>query len=172
MQHALIFWPLHLLVLRAMAMSCPVRLCAIEDGRHRHPDLHREGVRWYSDRYPHRCRGIDVVVLEWPGSCWVRVRFSCSCWLCTVTSIPSLGAGATIGGPVAHCFARGLHVSLRRGSSKPRGSGAFDDVVGLGRGVEMSSEVLISPETSSQGSGGMEFVICTVSNWHVVRAFR
>jgi hypothetical protein len=35
---------------------------------------------------------------------------------------------------------------------------------GLGRGVEMSSEVLISPETSLQGSGGMEFVICTVSN--------
>jgi hypothetical protein len=52
MQQTLIFWPLHLLVLRDVAMPCPVRLCAIEDGRHRHLDLHREGVRWYSDHYP------------------------------------------------------------------------------------------------------------------------
>jgi hypothetical protein len=44
-QHALIFWPLHLLVLRDVVLSCPVRLCAIEDGRHGRPDLHREGVR-------------------------------------------------------------------------------------------------------------------------------
>jgi hypothetical protein len=35
----------------------------------------------------------------------------------------------------------------------------------------MSPEVLISPETSPQGSGGMEFVVRTVSDWHVVRAF-
>jgi hypothetical protein len=32
--------------------------------------------------------------------------------------------------PVAHRLARGLHVSLRRGGSKLRGSGAFDDAVG------------------------------------------
>jgi hypothetical protein len=64
MQQALIFWPLHLLVLCAMAMLCPVCLCAIEDGQHGHPDLRREGVRWYSGRYPHRCGGIDVVVVE------------------------------------------------------------------------------------------------------------
>jgi hypothetical protein len=60
----LLFWPLHLLVLHAMAMTCPVCLYAIEDGRHGHPDLHREGVRWYSGRYPHRCRGMVVVVVE------------------------------------------------------------------------------------------------------------
>jgi hypothetical protein len=33
-QQALLFWPLHLLVLRAMAVPCPVRLCAVEDRRH------------------------------------------------------------------------------------------------------------------------------------------
>jgi hypothetical protein len=54
MQQALIFWPLHLLVLCAVALPCPMRLCAVEDGRHGHPDLRREGVRWYSDRYPRR----------------------------------------------------------------------------------------------------------------------
>jgi hypothetical protein len=32
MQQTLIFWPLHLLVLRAVTMSCPVRLYAVEDG--------------------------------------------------------------------------------------------------------------------------------------------
>jgi hypothetical protein len=37
------------------------------------------------------------------------------------------------GVPVAHRLARGLHVSLRRGESKPWGSGAFDDAMrGLG----------------------------------------
>jgi hypothetical protein len=64
MQRALIFWPLHLLVLRAVAMPCHVRLCAVEDGRHGRSDLRREGVRWYSDRYPRRCRGMDVIVVE------------------------------------------------------------------------------------------------------------
>jgi hypothetical protein len=63
-QQALLFWPLHLLVLRAVAMPCPVRLYAVEDGRHGRPDLRREGVRWYSGRYPRRCRGMDVVVVE------------------------------------------------------------------------------------------------------------
>jgi hypothetical protein len=32
--------------------------------------------------------------------------------------------------PVAHRLARGLHVSLGRGESKLRGSGAFDDTAG------------------------------------------
>jgi hypothetical protein len=64
MQQALIFWPLRLLVLRVVATLRPVRLCAVEDGRHGRPDLHREGVRWYSGRYPRRCRGMDVVVVE------------------------------------------------------------------------------------------------------------
>jgi hypothetical protein len=43
MQQALILWPLHLLVLRVVAMSYPGRLCAVEDGRHRRPDLLKEG---------------------------------------------------------------------------------------------------------------------------------
>jgi hypothetical protein len=33
MQQALIFWPLRLLVLCAMAMRCPMRPSAIKDGR-------------------------------------------------------------------------------------------------------------------------------------------
>jgi hypothetical protein len=53
-----------MLVLRAMAMPCPMRLSAVEDGRHGHLDLRREGVRWYSDRYPRRCRNMDVIVVE------------------------------------------------------------------------------------------------------------
>jgi hypothetical protein len=48
-------------VLRAVAMLYPVCLCAIEDGQHGRP---REGVRWYSGRYPRRCRGMVVVVVE------------------------------------------------------------------------------------------------------------
>jgi hypothetical protein len=64
MQQALIFWPLHLLVLRAMAMPCPVHLYTVEDGRHGCPDLRREGVRWYSDHYPRRYRVMDVVMVE------------------------------------------------------------------------------------------------------------
>jgi hypothetical protein len=63
MQQTLIFWPLRLLVLRAVAMLCPVCLCAVEDGRHGRPDLRREGVSWYSGRYP-------VVVEVWMSSWW------------------------------------------------------------------------------------------------------
>jgi hypothetical protein len=43
-------------------MPCPVRLYAIEDGRHRRPDLRREEVRWYSDRYP---IAVEVWMLSW-----------------------------------------------------------------------------------------------------------
>jgi hypothetical protein len=64
MQQALIFWPLCLLVLRAVAMLCPMCLCAIEDGRHGCPKLCREGVRCYGGRYPRYCRGMDVIMVE------------------------------------------------------------------------------------------------------------
>jgi hypothetical protein len=64
MQQALIFWPLCLLVLRAVATLCPVSLYVVEDGRYGCPDLHRQGVRWYSGRYPRRCRGMDVIMVE------------------------------------------------------------------------------------------------------------
>jgi hypothetical protein len=39
-------------------------VCAVEDGQYGCPDLHREGGRWHSCRYPHCCRDIDVVVVE------------------------------------------------------------------------------------------------------------
>jgi hypothetical protein len=60
---------------------------------------------------------------------------------------------------MAHCLAKGLHVSLRRDGSKPKGSGALMTSQGLERGKEMPPEAPISPETFPQGSGGMEFVV-------------
>jgi hypothetical protein len=63
------------------------------------------------------------------------------------------------GVPVAHRLARGLHVSLERGGTKPRESGTLMTLRGLGRDGEMSPEAPISPETFPQGSGGMEFVV-------------
>jgi hypothetical protein len=59
----LIFWPLHLLVQHAVAMLRPVCFYAVKDGRCVHPDLRREGVMWYSCRYP-------VVVEVWTLSWW------------------------------------------------------------------------------------------------------
>jgi hypothetical protein len=130
MQHALIFWPLHPLVQHVVAMLCPMCFCAVEDGRYGCPDLRREGSRWYSCRHPCRCRGMDVIVVEWPGSCWVRAWFPCSYSLCTVTSVPSAGVGAVVGGP------RGS-TSFQRAPRVPRvrrkyteGVGRFDDVMG------------------------------------------
>jgi hypothetical protein len=61
---ALIFWPLYPLVQHAMAMLRPVCFCAIEDGWYVCPDLRRERGRWYSCRYPRRCRCMDVIMVE------------------------------------------------------------------------------------------------------------
>jgi hypothetical protein len=99
MQLTLIFWPLRPLVLHDVATLHPVCLCAIEDGWYGRPDLRRERVRCYSGRYPCRYRGTDVIMVEWPGSCWVRAWFPCSCSLCMVTFVPSAGVGAAVGGP-------------------------------------------------------------------------
>jgi hypothetical protein len=64
MQHALIFWPLRLLVLHTVATLRPVYLCAVEDGQYGRLDLRRKEVMWYSDRYSRYCRGMDVVVMK------------------------------------------------------------------------------------------------------------
>jgi hypothetical protein len=71
-----------------------------------------------------------------------------SCSLCTVTSVPSAGVGAVVGGPVAPRPARGLHMSLGRGRSTPRGSGA---PVLIWQG---SDEAEIVPDRA-QGSGAL-----------------
>jgi hypothetical protein len=55
--------------------------------------------RWYSCRYPRCYRGMDVVVVEWPESCWVRAWFPRSCSLCMVTSVPSPGRVSWWGPP-------------------------------------------------------------------------
>jgi hypothetical protein len=72
--------------------------------------------------------------------------------------VPQLGV------PVAHRLARRSHVSLERGESRPRGSGALMMPRGLGRGREMLPKVPISPGTSPQGSSEMKFVIHAASN--------
>jgi hypothetical protein len=137
MQRALIFWPLRLLVLHAMATLLPVCLCAVEDERYGRPDLRRERVRWYSARYP-------IVIEVWMPSWWnewghvgswrgsgalvdcVRPRLSHQReW------VPWLGA------PRAPRLAIGLHASLRRGGSMPRGYGDLMTSQWLGRGREM-----------------------------------
>jgi hypothetical protein len=91
--------------------------------------------------------------------------------LCTVTSVPSTGVGAAVGGPVAPRLARGLHVFLGRGESAPRGSGAFGDVMGARARQKMPPEVPISPETLPQGSGGTKVVFRASSDSHAVSAF-
>jgi hypothetical protein len=63
------------------------------------------------------------------------------------------------GGPMAHCLARGFHVSLGRGGSKLRGSGTLMTSQGLGRGKKMPPEMPISLVTLPQGLGGIEFVV-------------
>jgi hypothetical protein len=69
-----------------------------------------------------------------------------------------------LGVPVAHRLARGFHVTLGRGGSKLRGLGALMTSRWLGRGRKKSAEAPISPETSPQGSGGMEFVVRATSD--------
>jgi hypothetical protein len=69
-----------------------------------------------------------------------------------------------LGAPMARHLAKGFHVSLGRGESKLRGQGFLMMPWGLKRGRKMSSEALISPETSPQGSGGIEFVTRAISD--------
>jgi hypothetical protein len=92
-----------------MAMLRAMCFCAVEDGLYGCLDLRREGSRWYSCRHPHRCRGMDVVMF-----------------------VPSAGVGAVVGGPMAPHLSRGLHMSLRRGGSTPRGSSILMMSWGLG----------------------------------------
>jgi hypothetical protein len=124
MQWALIFWPLHPLVQHAMAMFHPVCLCAIDDGWYVHPDLRREGVRGYSCCYP-------ITIEVWMLSLWndrshVGSERGSHFHVHCARSCPShrAGTGAAVRAPVAPHLARGLHVSLGRGRSMPRGSGA------------------------------------------------
>jgi hypothetical protein len=125
MQQALIFWPLRLLVLRAVAMLCPVRLYAVEVGRYGCLDLRREGLG-----------GIvvitSVVVEVWMPSWWnngdhvgsgrgsrAPVDYAWSRPSHRWERVPRLGE------PVAPCLARGFHVSLGRGRSELKGSDAL-----------------------------------------------
>jgi hypothetical protein len=106
------------------------------------------------------------------GPRWVRAWFLCSCWQCTVMSIPSVGAGAMIGGslwltvlPKGHTCPSGEAKVTRGGQAllmMPRG---------LRRGGEMSPKALISLETSLQSLGGWSLPFVLQSDYHAVRAF-
>jgi hypothetical protein len=63
------------------------------------------------------------------------------------------------GAPVAPRLTRGFHVSLGRGGSGLKGSSALMTSRGSGEAKKMPPEAPISPETSPQGLGGMEFVV-------------
>jgi hypothetical protein len=130
MQQALIFWPLSLLVLRAMATLCPVHFCAVEDRRHGRPDLRRGGLGGTVAVTP-------VAVEVWMLSSWndwghvrlgrgsrAAVDYAWSHLSHRWERVLQLGA------PVAPRLARGLDVSLGRGGSRPRGSDTFDDIMG------------------------------------------
>jgi hypothetical protein len=58
------------------------------------------------------------------GHVWIRAGFPRSCSLRTVMSVPSAGMDAMVGAPMASHLTIGLHASLRRGRSTPRGLGA------------------------------------------------
>jgi hypothetical protein len=158
---ALIFWPLHPLVQRVIAMLWPMHLCTIEDGRRVHLDLRREEVRCHSCRYPRCCRGMNVMVVEWSGSCRIRAWFSCSC---TVMSIPSAGVGTVVGGPMAPHLSRWLRVSFGRGGRTLRGVGRFDDVMGARARRKPLPEAPISPETCS--TSGVKHALSISNHTH------
>jgi hypothetical protein len=85
-------------------------------------------------------------VVEWPESCWITAWLSCSCPLCMVVYVLSVGIGAVVGAHAAPVLARGPYASLWRGESMPRGSDA--PVLTL----QGSSEAEIIPD-GVQGSG-------------------
>jgi hypothetical protein len=109
---------------------------------------------------------MKVVVVEWPGSCRVRVWFLCPCWLCTVTS-----ASTVLGSPWLPVMPEGSTCPSGEAGKRRRGRAPLMTPRWLGRNGEMSSEAPIVPEASPQGSGEIEFAVCTLSGWHAVSAF-
>jgi hypothetical protein len=129
------------------ALTC-MPLC-YEGGRHVRLDFCSEGVMWHSCCHPRCCWSMDVVMVEWFESYRVRAWFSCSYWLCTVTSIMSMGASTTVGGP------RGTTSCLRvprapraRWKHTTGGRALLMMSQGLGQGGEMSPETPIVSEAS------------------------
>jgi hypothetical protein len=147
MQQTLIFWPLHPLVQHIVAMICPVRVCAAEDGRYGRPNSRRERVRWYSCCYPslwrygRHCGEMTRVMLG--QSVVPALLLTVHGHVCLIG-----GSGCRGGGGVASRLARGLHVSLGQGGSTPRGSDA--PVLLLPR----SGEAEVIPDRA-QGSGAL-----------------
>jgi hypothetical protein len=88
------------------------------------PDLHREGV---GDIVVVTPVAVEVWTSLWWndwGHVWIKAGFPRSYSLHTVMSVLSAGMGAEVGGPMASRLTRGLHASLGRGRSTPRGLGA------------------------------------------------
>jgi hypothetical protein len=74
-------------------------------------------------------------------------------------SVPSKGAGVTIGSPrCSPSCLRVPHVPRVR-QKYAEGVRRFDDVIGARARWKMPLEAPMSPESFPQGSGGMEFVV-------------
>jgi hypothetical protein len=130
------------------------------------------------------------------GSCWVRARFPHSCSLCTVMSVPLVGVGVMVRASMASHFTRGLHVSLERGKSMPKGLGApvlslqgsgeaeiaarrgtrvghFDDVMGLEQSRNYHPRHLSHPRPFRKArvgrrlAFGIERLTCCQRLWQV-----
>jgi hypothetical protein len=117
------------------------------------------------------CYNMDVVVVEWPGSCRVRVSFLCPCWLCTVTSIMSMEHAPCWGPRGSSSCLRVPRAPRARRRHAVGGQAPLMMPRGLGRDGEMSPETPIVPEASPQGLGEIEFVVRALSGWHAVSAF-
>jgi hypothetical protein len=113
---------------RSHALTC-TSLCH-EGGRCVRRDFRGEGVRWHSCRHPRCCRNRDVIVIEWLGSCRVRVWLWCPCWLCMVTSITLMEPAPCWGSPWLPVWPEGSTCPLARRKTRCGGSGAFDDAAG------------------------------------------
>jgi hypothetical protein len=110
---------------------------------------------------------IPIVVEVWTLSWW-NVRATLGQGMVPVLLLAMHGHVHPISGsrchdwgvPVAHCLAKGSHVSLGRGKSNPRGSGTFDDATGAQarwRNVTQGSHLT---RDLSAKLGWMEFTIC------------
>jgi hypothetical protein len=143
----------------------------IRDGRCVCPDLRREGVRQNSCHHP-------VAVEVWISSWW-NDRGHIGSERGPVPLFVVHGHIRPIGGSGCHDWGSLWLIILPEGYTCPSGEAEVNrggqallmTPRGLGRGGEMTPEAPVSPETSPQCSGGMEFVICAASNWHAIRAF-
>jgi hypothetical protein len=155
MQHALIFWLLHPLAQYVVGMLRPVCFCAVEDGRYGRPDLRREGSSCIVAVIP-------VAVEVWMSSWWNdrghvgSERGSRAPVHCARSRLSHRREWVPWLGPRSSpSFQRAPRVPRAR-RKYAEGVRLFDDVMEARARRKLPLEAPISPETSPQGSGGME----------------